>query len=788
MADYDLNTPRLSGGLRTIDTKTAADATGDYTKDSIRESYGKERDLSKVTVIPATQAPAPLSSHKKQKVAVYCRVSTDGISQTTSFELQKNYYFNYVKKRPEWTLVAIYSDEGITATNTVHRQGLLQMLNDAREGKFDIIVVKNLSRLSRNLMDCMNIVKELRNLPKPVGILFESENMYTLGENMDFTIQILSLVAQEESHKKSEAMNASYRQRFELGNYMVPDILGFDRVGVNQIAVNPEEARTVQLIFMMYLANIDPATIAETLIMLGRKNHRHVRKDGTVTGGEVKWTADYIKSIMKNERLCGDVLAQKTYTVDWQMHKSTINNNKLPQYYARDHHDAIVSPADFCIAQRMLRANKNKWKYGLPAMEVYRSGFFKGFIAPAPNWTGFNSEDYNRAALSAYGMDENSLDKIATSIEEKEKFEIDKIQKELKKQASWDDDFVVFAEDTPEEEKQETPIYESFGEKVAKLADKQSKIDDRKSISRYDFSGMELVRPQMFSLRSKMYFTLDKKAITFSKSCFVNLVGDELDVIEHVRINYNPVEKLMIIEAAKEDSALTLNWSRENNRGNYVMKRCGCEGIAASIFQNMGWNKDYKYRVLGQQIKVDGKKLLVFYLDEPIIVVRAERGSAEDVENSEIMTRETLPQDTEDLDTVFDSGAVDKNLSRSRAIYFDNEESKQDKTFSVEDLGDDRFNPDTIRRIIQKGTEPVEGWVYLNGMAVMDKKGFTIFPAAWHDSFGTTIYERKSSKLRKRMGEQIDSPVEYGWTVGLDLPTMETVNQAIESLKGERNG
>ncbi len=67
----------------------------------------------------------------------------------------------------------------------------------------------------------------------------------------------------------------------------------------------------------------------------------------------------------------------------------------------------------------------------------------------------------------------------------------------------------------------------------------------------------------------------------------------------------------------------------------------------------------------------------------------------------------------------------------------------------------------------------------------MDKKGFTIFPAAWHDSFGTTIYERQSSKLRKRMGEQIDSPVDYGWTVGLDLPTMETVNQAIESLKGE---
>ena len=247
----DRGTPRLSDGLRTIRQGAEVQTNEAYNKDTIRQNYSRDRDLSKVTVIPAAPVPSLFDSHKKQRVAVYCRVSTDGIQQTTSFELQRKYYLKYVRKKPEWTLVAMYSDEGISATNTTHRIGLLQMLEDARAGKFDIIVVKNLSRLSRNLMDCMNIVKELRNLEHPVGILFETENMYTLGENMDFTIQILSLVAQEESHKKSEAMNASYKQRFEQGIFMVPDLLGYDRVGVNKIAVNPEEAKTVQLIFRM---------------------------------------------------------------------------------------------------------------------------------------------------------------------------------------------------------------------------------------------------------------------------------------------------------------------------------------------------------------------------------------------------------------------------------------------------------------------------------------------------------------------------------------------------------
>ena len=102
----DRATPRLRGGLRTIQQGSASHAGETYSKETIRQNYGRDRDMSKVTVIPAAPVPSLFDSHKKQRVAVYCRVSTDGIQQTTSFELQRKYYIKYVRKKPEWTLVA----------------------------------------------------------------------------------------------------------------------------------------------------------------------------------------------------------------------------------------------------------------------------------------------------------------------------------------------------------------------------------------------------------------------------------------------------------------------------------------------------------------------------------------------------------------------------------------------------------------------------------------------------------------------------------------------------------
>ena len=783
----DRGTPRLSDGLRTIRKGAEAQTNEAYNKDTIRQNYSRDRDLSKVTVIPAAPVPSLFDSHKKQRVAVYCRVSTDGIQQTTSFELQRKYYLKYVRKKPEWTLVAMYSDEGISATNTTHRIGLLQMLEDARAGKFDIIVVKNLSRLSRNLMDCMNIVKELRNLEHPVGILFETENMYTLGENMDFTIQILSLVAQEESHKKSEAMNASYKQRFEQGIFMVPDLLGYDRVGVNKIAVNPEEAKTVQLIFMMYLAAIPLKTIAEVLVMLQRKTHVHVFKDGSTKGGEVRWTASSVRNVLKNERRCGNILAQKTYTPDYLTHKSVANKNKLPQYYAVEQHEAIVSPADFLIAQRMLRASHPGWRYGLPALQVHRDGMLGGFVTAVPQWTGFGSEDYNRASLNAYGVPEERLEEIAGRIEQQEQRALLHMQEELRKQASWDDDFVLFADDEEQHPEEQEEPKESFYARVKSMGAKLVPTVKKEAISRYDLSDCELVRPQLFSLSEKAYFTLDGKGIQFNRNCAKKMYPDGKAASCLVKVCYNPVERILVVYPANKESTTTLRWCSEQYPGKVTMRRCGCRGLARAVFENMSWNEEFKYRILGSRIELEGKTALAFYLDEPIIVVPTKR-KCQNAEKSEIISKEVLPMDTEEIaaDDIAADGVVEKTQSRSRAIYFDDFAAKEDSTLHLSDLGDDLYKPECIQRLIHKGTVPVEGWGYLNGMAKLDKHGFTILPEEWSKHFGTTIYERQSNKMEQRAGcTASGTTAEYGWTVGLRLPTLDTVNRAIDTLRDE---
>ena len=412
--------PSLSQGLHRTDHVENQQSLpeGMSEREKIQYDYGRQRDMSKVTYFPAKKAPGLNDLTGRLRVVVYCRVSTDGLSQATSFELQKSYYLQFVRKHIQWKLIAMYSDEGITATSTEKRIGLLQMLEDAKAGKFDVIIVKNLSRLSRNLMDCMNIIYALRNLPNPVGIFFESENLYTLDKSADFTLQVLSLVAQEESHKKSEAMLASYYMRFSQGQYLVPDLLGYRKVGKNKIAIDVEEAKTVQLIFMMFMAGYSPKTIArQVLTKLGRKTHTHVTKAGVVKEGIVKWTAESVMNILKNERRCGDVLAQKTVTESYLTHKSKPNNDILPQFYAIDQHRGIVSPEDFLLTQQLIAANRGGWEGDLPNMHIYSEGALKGFVSVVPRWCGYDSEDYNRASLRAYGVEESELVRLGGAIE-----------------------------------------------------------------------------------------------------------------------------------------------------------------------------------------------------------------------------------------------------------------------------------------------------------------------------------------------------------------------------------
>ena len=127
-----------------------------------------------VTVIPATKnmfTALPTTSIKKRRVAAYARVSTDSDEQFTSYEAQIDYYTQYIQKREDWQFVKVYTDEGISGTNTKHRDGFNQMVADALAGKIDLIITKSVSRFARNTVDSLTTVRKLKD--KGVEIFFE---------------------------------------------------------------------------------------------------------------------------------------------------------------------------------------------------------------------------------------------------------------------------------------------------------------------------------------------------------------------------------------------------------------------------------------------------------------------------------------------------------------------------------------------------------------------------------------------------------------------------------------
>ena len=309
----------------------------------------------------------------------------------------------------------------------------------------------------------------------------------------------------------------------------------------------------------------------------------------------------------KNERRCGNILAQKTYTPDYLTHKSVANKNKLPQYYAVEQHEAIVSPTDFLIAQRMLRASHPGWQYGLPALQVHRDGMLGGFVTAVPQWTGFGSEDYNRASLNAYGVPEERLEEIAGKIEQQEQRALLHMQEELRKQASWDDDFVLFADDEEQHPEEQEEPKESFYARVKSMGAKLVSAVKKEAISRYDLSDCELVRPQLFSLSEKAYFTLDRKGIQFNRNCAKKMYPDGKAASCLVEVCYNPVERILVVCPADKESTTTLRWYSEQHPGKVTMRRCGCRGLAQEL-------------LFRKPIAVNNEKTAAYYRDKVILI------------------------------------------------------------------------------------------------------------------------------------------------------------------------
>ena len=273
-------------------------------------------------MIPAIQQIDFYNDKSTKRIAVYARVSTDDPHQTSSYELQKNHYTDVISRHEGWQLCEIYADEGISGTSLQHRDSFIKMINDCQSGKIDLIITKSVSRFARNVLDCIGYVRELARMQPPIGVFFETENIYTLDPKSEMSLSFISTLAQEESHNKSEIMNASIEMRFARGIFLTPPLLGYDQDENGNLIINQEEAKTVRLIFFMYLYGYTFAQIADTLTMLNRKTKK----------GNTKWSPGAVLQQLENERHCGDVLARKTWTPNYLDHKSKKNKHNRNQY------------------------------------------------------------------------------------------------------------------------------------------------------------------------------------------------------------------------------------------------------------------------------------------------------------------------------------------------------------------------------------------------------------------------------------------------------------------------
>lgn len=369
-------------------------------KERVRRRINTKVDPENYEFIPAKKPIDYYDNDIRQRVAVYARVSTDNVQQTSSYELQKKYYEDFVVHHPNWTLVKIYADEGISGTSLAHRDEFNSMIADCRSGKIDMIITKSVSRFARNVVDCISIVRMLAELPSPVGVFFESECIFSLKDDSQMALSFQATMAQEESHIRSRSMETSLRMRLDGGLPLTPKLLGYSHDADGNLVVNPDEAPTVKLIFYMYLYGYSTSDIAAALTELGRKTYL----------GNVKWTSNSIVQVLRNERHCGDVLTRKTFTPNYLNHKARKNRGDRPQSLYRNHHEGIVSRDDFIAVQHLLNNSKYGNRSILPELRVIDSGLLRGFVTINPRWAGFKPSDYYQASASIHPPDEQQAD------------------------------------------------------------------------------------------------------------------------------------------------------------------------------------------------------------------------------------------------------------------------------------------------------------------------------------------------------------------------------------------
>ena len=294
-----------------------------------------------VIVIPQKPELVRTSSIRQERVAAYCRVSTEEEEQQSSYENQCNYYTDLIMKNPKWSLVKIYADEGISGTSAKKRDEFMQMIKACKHKKIDLILTKSISRFARNTVDCLHYTRLLKSWG--IAVYFEKENINTLQEDSEFLITLHGAFAQQEIESLSANVNWGIQQSMREGKVRInyKNLYAYQRGDDGNPEVIPGQAEVVKEIYARYLAGASLRMIQDWLL-------ENQIPNGRESG---KWTHTAIKGILTNEKYCGDVLMQKTYTTDCITHKAKKNNGERPMYLVQNNHAAIIDRETYDAVQ-----------------------------------------------------------------------------------------------------------------------------------------------------------------------------------------------------------------------------------------------------------------------------------------------------------------------------------------------------------------------------------------------------------------------------------------------------
>ena len=508
-------------------------------KEKVRRRMRVEIDPDNYEYIPEKKKTDYYDNETPQLVGIYVRVSTDDVRQTTSFELQKKYYEEFVERHPKWTLVKIYADEGISGTSTKHRDAFKEMIADAKAGKITLIITKSISRFARNVYDFIGVVRDLAERKPAVGVFFESEAIFSLNEDAQMALTIQSTMAEEESHTRSRSMETSLRMRLDHGLPLTPKLLGYSHDADGNLIINPDEAPTVKLAFYMYLFGYSSAQIAKAFIALERKSY---------LGNTTKWTSGSIIQILRNERHCGDVITRKTYTENYRTHRTLINKGDRPQSHYSNHHEAIVSKADYIAVQHMIENARFGNRAFLPELRVIDSGILKGFVRIHPRWANFKEGDYFQAAVSVY------------------------------------DDI----------------------EEATTIATPPTEIEIEVSAGDFDLRSFEVARAEFFDTPHRPYVTFANKKIKFNTDCVRKLGAKNF-----IELLVNPITKKLAIRSTDKENRQGVLCSTLSYKV-YYPKDIPAAAFFDTIYRLFGWNPEYKYKINGAIYEKDGEVVFIF--------------------------------------------------------------------------------------------------------------------------------------------------------------------------------